>query len=280
MRTQHERTLLIFLTAIFIAANIFAQNKFKKEKYNIENDETAQTYYRNLVEKMKNKADSLIIANYSQTFYDNHVRFMNCGVRHDYWEKIPGTEKLYWGGTYLGGCTKQETEGIPNFFTFAYHICLNKDDYSEGHVDFRISLDSLGNYALITENHIRNQSSYGLEKVSGNERTFKINKDNALNIAKQQGLVITDSSAIRGFLRWENFEKPAYYNGQFRYYILNLKSKNEFIGSHRVVVCKYDAYIFNPWTGEFIEKKKMQSFDQWALHGLSGVSSGLVPDDE
>jgi len=38
------------------------------------------------------------------------------------------------------------------------------------------------------------------------------------------------------------------------------------------------VYVFNPWTGDFIEKKKMKSVREWEEgHGLS---TGLIPDNE
>ena len=38
------------------------------------------------------------------------------------------------------------------------------------------------------------------------------------------------------------------------------------------------VYVFNPWTGAFVEKNKMKAIREWEK--LSGSSSGLIPDNE
>ncbi|UZR99759.1 hypothetical protein [Chondrinema litorale] len=40
---------------------------------------------------------------------------------------------------------------------------------------------------------------------------------------------------------------------------------------------KFDVYIFNPWSGEFIEKKKMKSIREWERR--SGSATGLILDE-
>ncbi|OGX91705.1 hypothetical protein [Hymenobacter coccineus] len=84
---------------------------------------------------------------------------------------------------------------------------------------------------------------------------------------------------LSGFLKWESFKKPALYNGHFRFYVpiktgtltdLHPKGRSS-------VTDRFDVYVFNPWTGAFIEKKKMKAVRSWEER--SGNSSGLVPDN-
>ena len=79
---------------------------------------------------------------------------------------------------------------------------------------------------------------------------------------------------------WESTEPENIYSGRFRYYILIwTKSIKELHPEGRSrETSKYDAYIFNPWTGEFLEKRKMKNIREWEKY--SGGSYGLMPDDE
>ena len=43
------------------------------------------------------------------------------------------------------------------------------------------------------------------------------------------------------------------------------------------VVYKFNVYSFNPWTGEFVEMKKMKNIHSWEEH--SGNWTGLIPDN-
>jgi len=123
-------------------------------------------------------------------------------------------------------------------------------------------------------------NNYGFENVNGEKKTFKIDINSAIEVAKQHGLIVTDSSNISEFLTWENFKKQTFYNGQFRYYITDLTSKTEYkSGQDRQgIIYRYDVYSFNPWTGEFVEKKKMKSRHEWDK--ASGHSTGLMPDND
>ena len=121
---------------------------------------------------------------------------------------------------------------------------------------------------------------FGFEKIDKKQNQgFQLSFDNALRIAKQNGLVENDSTKAMSFLKWEGFNKPILYNGQFRFYvIIKTKTVKDLNPNGRSnVTDKYDVYSFNPWTGQFLEKKKMKSIRSWEEH--SGSSSGLIPDD-
>jgi len=101
----------------------------------------------------------------------------------------------------------------------------------------------------------------GFEQVKGQKKNFSVDKTKAIEIAGKAGLVETIPGKIDEFFFWENFRKQKYYNGQFRYNITDLVEQKEYRQGwdRQGVVYKYMVYVFNPWTGEFIEKKKNES---------------------
>lgn len=46
---------------------------------------------------------------------------------------------------------------------------------------------------------------------------------------------------------------------------------------HSTVVYRFNVNSFNPWTGEFVEKKWMMNVHSWEQ--LSGSWTGLIPDE-
>ena len=120
----------------------------------------------------------------------------------------------------------------------------------------------------------------GFEQVKRQKKNFSVDKTKAIEIAGKAGLVETIPGKIDEFFFLENFRKQKYYNGQFRYNITDLVEQKEYRqGWDRPgVVYKYMDYVFNPWTGEFIEKKKMKAVREWEK--LSGFSTGLIPGNE
>ena len=217
--------------------------------------------YHVLLEKMKGVADSLIISAYSKEFFEKHVRFdCNC---YTY-------DKDGYVGSWIEPIKRKPTE-----FLFRYSVRLATSDwYSEM---IGITLDSIGKYMPSSDDF---WNRYGFEDVKGDKKTFNIDINKATEKAKSHGLVISDSCEISEFLTWENFKKQEFYNGQFRYYITELTSRTEYTeGTDRKgIIFRFNVYSFNPWTGDFIKKKKMKSRKEWGPQ--SGHSTGLMPDDE
>ena len=217
--------------------------------------------YHDLLEKMKSIADSFIISVYSKEFFDRHVRF-DCDC------------SAYDKDGYVGSWT-EPIKRKPTEFLFRYSVKLNTSDWYPEMIG--INLDSLGNYIPSIDD---TWNRYGFENVKGDKKTFNIDINKAAEIAKSYGLVVSDTSEISEFLTWENFKKQTFYNGQFRYYITELTSKTEYTeGTDRKgIIFRFNVYSFNPWTGEFIEKKKMKSRKEWGP--VSGHTTGLMPDNE
>ena len=216
--------------------------------------------YHDMLEEMKRKADSLIITAYSKEFFENNVRFNFSCYAYD--------EDGY-VGTWIEPMKRKPTK-----FLFRYQVRLRTSDWYDEMIG--IELDEKGKY-------IPNKgfwNNYGFEKLEGQKRTFEIDKIKAIESAKEHGLVNFKANEVDEFLTWERFKKAEFYNGQFRYYITELVDKIEYKeGENRKgIVFKFNVYSFNPWTGEFIEKKKMKSIKEWGEN--SGYTTGLIPDNE
>ena len=215
--------------------------------------------YHDLLEQMKNRADSLIISTYSKEFFENHVRFDYSCYAYDEEGCV---------GTWIEPLERKPTE-----FLFRYDVKLNTSEWYDDMIG--LDLDSNGEY-IPNEGYWNN---YGFEKTDTNYKTFLIVKDKAIEIAKEKGLNISDSSKISEFLKWEKYLTLNFYNGEFKYYIIELTKVIEDIREEgrSKIEYKYDIYSFNPWTGEFIEKKKMKRIKEWEKY--SGFTSDLMPDE-
>lgn len=229
--------------------------------------------YYDLLKKMKSKADSLIISTYSQAFFNNHVRFeFDCIAYDGKWKTYAGDEQPIWIKNYLGSWV-EPLKGKPNSFKFRYSVKIGNSAWYKEMIG--IDLDSLGRF--VPSHDFWN--NYGFEQVKTSKRTFQIEKLKAMEIAQGYGLKITDPEKVFAFLEWEKFKKAQFYDGQFRYYITELIDEIKYKeGKDRKgIIYKFNVYSFNPWTGEFIEKKKMKSRKEWSKN--SGHRTGLLPDD-
>ena len=212
--------------------------------------------HHQILERMKKKADSLIISNYSQEFYDRHVRFdFNCSA--------------YDKEGYVGSWT-EPMKRKPTEFLFRYQVRLKNSNWQSSMIG--ISLSEKGNYI---PSHDRFNNN-GFEKLNSKNRTFEIDKTKAISIARAKGL---KGENVSEFLKWERFNKATFYNGQFKYYITELVDQIDEIkieGRSRITY-KFEVYSFNPWTSEFLEKKKMKQIKEWGK--VSGFTSELLPDE-
>lgn len=211
--------------------------------------------YHDILERMKEKADSLIITTYSQEFFDNHVRFnFNCYA--------------YDQEGFVGNWT-EPIKRKPTKFLFRYQVRLRDSDWQSEMIG--IKLDDNGNYVPSHDSF----NNYGFEKVDSGHKTFSIDKTKALEIAKKHGLKGED---VFEYLTWERFNRATFYDGQFRYYIAEPIEQIEDIfdqGRSRITY-KFNVYSFNPWTSEFSGVKRMKQIKEWGEH--SGFTSGLLPD--
>lgn len=209
---------------------------------------------------MKLKADSLVSEMYGYDFLINHTVW-SIGSSHIYNKN----ESSDW---------EDQLQDRPTRFLFRYHVKLDAKSLYKDLIEFE--LDSNGYF---TPNQY--ESIFGFENVPDSLKGgFNLTLEDAINKAKQLGMTENDSTKAVGILRWENFKKPELINGQFRFYVtIQTKLIENIVPNGRSSrITKYEVYTFNPWTGAFVEKKKMKSIYSW--ESMSGHSTGLIPDNE
>ncbi|MES2776525.1 MAG: hypothetical protein V4722_20275 [Bacteroidota bacterium] len=209
--------------------------------------------HKNLLNEMKAKADALLIAIYGKEFFKNlKWNFENSFYSID----EDNTER--W---------TEPTNKRPGLFLFRYDIQLDSTHLYRKMIEFEI--DAKGRFKGNDTEAI-----FGFQKLSKDTKAaFRLTDSKAIEIAKANGLVETDSSRARTFLKWEGNYTNNFFNGSFKYYVTIKREilKSNLNGSS-VVSIKYDVYIIDPWTSEFVEMKKMKSVN------YRDSSSGLFPD--
>jgi hypothetical protein len=228
-------------------------------------DKQSHPYY-DLQNRIKTKADSLISKMYGNNFLHNHSLWIIDGsyILKENRQRVRWTEFLI-----------EE----PIRFSFCYKVRLDNQNSYNSYIYFE--LDNNGNFIPNILGGGMFFSGSGFENVPDSIKgSFNLNYNEALIKAKKLGLVETDSTKAFGQLFWEDFRKSNIYNGQFRFYIGIYTKTMENINPYgrSTKTTKYDIYSFSPWTGNFIEIKKMKYF-QWWSKDRSGFSL-LEPDED
>ena len=228
-------------------------------------DKESHPYY-DLQTKIKARADSLIIKMYGDNFLHNHSLWIIDGsyILKENRQRIRWTEFL----------TEEPTK-----FSFCYKVNLDSQNSYNSYIYF--DLDNNGNFLPNILGRGFFFSGSGFENLPDSIKgSFKLNYNEALIEAKKLGLIETDSTKAYGQIFWEDFRKSNIFNGQFRFYITietkTIENLNPNGRSYKTT--KYDVYSFSPWTGKFIEIKKMK-VKKWWEKERSGFSL-LEPDKE
>ncbi|RYX83151.1 hypothetical protein EON73_03970 [bacterium] len=206
----------------------------------------------------KLKGDSIIKKNYSQDFFDKNI----------VWSL--GNSYIY-NGDESGNWT-DEFKKEPTKFLLRYNVKLDGRTYKD-RIEFEINSEG----QVIPNDY---ENIYGFEQLPKNSsKTFELNREKAIGIAKQKGLQETDSTKAESLLSWENSKSKNIYNGRFRFYVLikTATIKGIKTAGRSSIINKFDVYVFNPWTAEFVEKRKMKAIHSW--EEMSGTSTGLLPDN-
>ncbi|WP_377101727.1 hypothetical protein [Mucilaginibacter calamicampi] len=203
---------------------------------------------------IKSKADALIKHVYGDEFFKKHI----------IWD-IGGS--FIYNGTLSGNWT-DSLELKPKEFLMRYAIKFDGKTYFEM---IELHIDKDGKF-------VKGEDVKGLEKLSTKtSKSFALTLQKAITTAKLMGLKETSKNKANAFLTWENESSNTIYSGHFRIYVT---IKTGSISSIRprgrsTVVDKYDVYVFNPWSGTFINKTKKESITGWEED--SGSSTGLLP---
>lgn len=230
-------------------------------------DKKSHPFY-DLLNKIKAKADSLIIRMYGDNFLNNHSLWIIDGsyILKEKRQRIRWTEFI-----------NEE----PTKFSFCYKVRLDSQKIYESYIYF--DLDNFGNFLPNMSGGGFFFRGSGFENVPDSLKgSLMLNYSKALLQAKTLGLKETDSTKAYGRLFWEDFRKSNIYNGQFRFYIINETSENvqSFSNGRFLRTTKYDAYSFNPWTSEFVEIKKMKRTYSWGGERERISFTDIIPDEE
>jgi|GEM_PF-4746011 len=204
-------------------------------------------YYKEQM-AMKAKGDSIIIERYGRDFFTKNVIF-NASL-----SKVTDSKSWsYW---------TDKLEEPPVSYMLSYNVKIDEQNsYS------RIGLTFSPAGVFDPEN------SHAFE--AGNPRTaFKMTFAGVLKEAIRQGFPESDTSKADGTLVFEGEDGSR----RFLYYLTIPQTEGIPSGSYdRKPTYKYLVYVFNPWTGQFIEKKKMKT---WALWEYIKDYQWLSPDTE
>lgn len=216
--------------------------------------------YYDLQNKMKTYADKLVSKMYGNDFLNkNTVWSIDGSYIYNDNESGNWTDKLI---------------NKPTKFLFRYNIKLDEEHKYNDLIEFE--LDDKANFLPDASEEI-----YGFEDVPDKLKgSFRLNYSDALQKARSLGLTENDSTKAFAYFHWESFKRLNIINGQFRFYLAIITNTIETLipNGRSSRVRKYDVYSFNPWTGDFIEKKKMKSVYSWEQ--MSGSGTGLIPDNE
>jgi hypothetical protein len=218
--------------------------------------------YKSYLDQIKAKADKIVINAYGIDFYNKHTKwdFGQCAI--------------YFKGGGGGNWTDPVNEK-PISFLIRYDIVTDNGKLYDDMIEFK--LNSKGK--LFFEFELQDEVK-GFEKI-GSKSGFKLTEFEAIQKAKNLGLTETDTTKAEAFLFWDYFKdkKLTQFNGQYKFYVIIKSNSIKDIRpqGRSIVIDKFNVYVFNPWTGEFLEKKKMKTIRGWEQ--FSGGSSGLLPDE-
>lgn len=206
--------------------------------------------------RAKLKGDSIVESYYGIAFRENNVK----------WD-IDGS------AVYNGDAGSNWTDSLvakPTAFLLRYDVNAGDKCYSDI-IEFEI--DSTGKF-------IADQDISGLEKLpAGTRAVIRLTTEKAINLAKIEGLNENDTSKAQAFMAWEKGLSKDQPDGHIRIFVIiktgTIKHLNP--KGRSAIITKYDEYVFNPWTEEYIGKRKVKSI--YAYEKRSGSSTGLLPDE-
>lgn len=216
--------------------------------------------YYQMLERMRAKSDSMIIAAYGQSFFSQSVRWS------------PQSSVIYDGLATGGGWCDYET-WKPTRFMLRYAIRLAGEETYDDLIS--VQLDSTGQLYFPFGKY---DDVKGFEKV-GQSKGMIMTKASAIAAATAQGMTPNGDHQPSTSLIWEyaDTQKAEMYNGHFYYsvamYTGSLKSTAPNRGTR--VEQRFDVYLFNPWTGAFVAKRKMKAYEKPNRRGV--LATEMLP---
>jgi hypothetical protein len=225
-------------------------------------DQTDYPFY-DFQNQMKLKADSFVVKMFGAEFLKENT--------------IWNAEESFKYSKNGGGRWTDKHKTMPTEFLFTYSIKLD-DEHIYRNI-MRFKLDYQGNFIPNP-----NKAFLDFEFNSNIKSRFKLTYKDAMAQCKTKGLVENDSMKAVGSLRWENFSNSGFVYDQFRFYV-TIKTKiieNIVPDGRSTRTSKYEIYKFDPWTGLFLEKRKMKDIFSWERRNgkYDENRTGFLPDNE
>ncbi|AII51820.1 hypothetical protein [Hymenobacter sp. APR13] len=217
--------------------------------------------------RIKAKADHLIATMYGEKFLRQHAVWNVWG------------SAIY--NSTLGGNWTDVLGEKPTRYLLRYDIRLDEEHVYPELIE--LQFDAIGTFIPDDVDQ-----SYGFERLTTfPAKGMRLVYRDALATAERKSGAKTGS--LTGYLTWERVPDPSwhpswypsgYFQGQYRFYVsVRTGTRQELHPKGRSrITTYYDVYVFNPWTGAFVEKKTMEAVNEWEAN--SGFRSGLRPKRE
>lgn len=205
-----------------------------------------------LQRRMKARADSLLVATYGQQFVQHYTVW-----------NIQGS---YIHNAQESGNWTDQLAASPTRFLFRYDLKLDAQHVYTELIEFE--LDARGQFAPDSI-----ADAFGLERrLPWTAKRFSLRYEAALQLVTR--LSGARRQSLTGFLDWDGL-RQANFHGHFRFYVQvpTGSDKDLHLGGRSEITTHFDVYIFDPWTGAWLTKKKMKTSYGWEAN--SGSSSGL-----
>jgi hypothetical protein len=262
--SYHKDTLTIKNTHYTDALNNFigVQKIFdKKGKLILQIDHTKLTWYADtdvypnfpLLDRVKARADSILRMYFGREFAYASMR----------WN--------IFSSSYFAGNSRSPNFGIswtredyPSYEPTLCHIVYDIVNENEYRGQVKMLIDTAGNIqgGQLTEPGFILYNE-GFKKFTTNEHPFyKLSIKNALKKAEALGLETSDDIVTTTSYKWERDKDPIspIFNGNVRL-IISQSKKSDFklVGDVGVLTGYTNMWVFDPWSGDFIEKRRIKN---------------------
>lgn len=226
--------------------------------------------FQAIKDKMKSRADEIIVKKFGQDFFDHNVVFRFHGNTYvgkwEFFDSIPHWVQDEYLGSWIEPIRKE-----PNSFVINYSLKFNSDEIYDDML--KIILDSLGNLILEQSKFIIGFNEIEVSEISN----FSINREKALKLCEENKIEEGDikNSNFGLILGWR---KLAEYPGVFYYQVVSYIKENTSgdCPDDCLIEKYYYVWRFNPWSSELLQAEKMVKYTRWLNgHGESGGYESL-----
>lgn len=202
--------------------------------------------YDNIFINAQARAKAIIIEHFGKSVAERYVR----------WNP---NNSYYYGSYNQSGRWFDVPDFKPIQFLFRYDILLDKE-HKYPVIEF-----TLDNQGKILNSH----NVLGLTNRNLAHNSF-ITREQAIKTGKTNGLSLKENNTIF-YLKWVKPVNKSVIEGDYEIIVAEYKSKTT---AGNQTTFYYDAIAINPWTGNFIAKRRLRRFT--AVHAYSASSTGFI----